>query len=158
MLSLTGPRGRLCDSWSRREVVSVGGLTLLGLGLPQFLRAKETAPAAGPHGFGRADSVIFVYLQGSPSHIDLWDPKPNAPAEIRGLKGVLAKGNWCAENYIVHSVDCEGPFPKGDQFAVIFKFDLTHQPADKRSKLDEVALYTVKNDKIVREEFFYVTE
>ena len=84
MLSLMGTRGWLCDSWSRREVVSVGGLTLLGLGLPELLRAKETAPAAGPHGFARADSVIFVYLQGSPSHIDLWDPKPNAPAEIRG--------------------------------------------------------------------------
>ena len=42
---------------------------------------KESAALPG---FGKAESVIFVYLQGAPSHIDLWDPKPKAPAEIRG--------------------------------------------------------------------------
>lgn len=85
MFSVLGPRGRLCDSMSRRELITVGGLSLFGLGLPQVLRrqavAAETSPMAG---FGKADSVILVYLQGAPSHIDLWDPKPNAPAEIRG--------------------------------------------------------------------------
>jgi hypothetical protein len=91
MLSILGPSGRLCDSWSRRELLSVGGLSLLGLSLPDVLRRRAMAdaarPAGGivrPDGFGRAQSVILVYLQGSPSHIDLWDPKPEAPAEIRG--------------------------------------------------------------------------
>ncbi len=85
MFSLFGRPGRLCDSWSRRELLTVGGLSLLGLGLPEFLAT------AGPQrrsnrgdSFGSADSVILVFLQGSPSHIDLWDPKPAAPAEIRG--------------------------------------------------------------------------
>lgn len=90
MFSVLGPHGRLCDSLSRRELVSVGGLSLLGLGLPDFLRQQslQTAaaaerPALSP-GFSKAESVIFIYLQGAPSHIDLWDPKPGAPAEIRG--------------------------------------------------------------------------
>jgi hypothetical protein len=90
MLSVLGPRGRFCDSFSRRELLTVGGLSLLNLGLPGFLRHRslqagvaQKESAALP-GFGKAESVIFVYLQGAPSHIDLWDPKPKAPAEIRG--------------------------------------------------------------------------
>jgi len=77
----------LCDLPSRRELLRVGGLSLLGLSLPDFLRRRADAKPASSRsadGFGQADSVVLVYLQGSPSHIDLWDPKPNAPAEIRG--------------------------------------------------------------------------
>lgn len=87
MLSVLGSAGRLCDSISRRDLLTVGSLPLLGLGLPEFLRSRTlAAPTKSSHGpgFGAADSVIMVYLQGSPSHIDLWDPKPQAPAEIRG--------------------------------------------------------------------------
>lgn len=87
MLSIVGRRGRLCDTVSRRELLTVGGLSLLGLSLPDVLRsrglASETEARKLP-GFGRAESVILVYLQGSPSHIDLWDPKPDAPLDIRG--------------------------------------------------------------------------
>src|SRR5215475_12472434 len=90
MLSVLGPVGRFCDSLSRRELLTVGGLSLLNLGLPGFLRQRSLQAAVtekksgGLPGFGKAESVIFVYLQGAPSHIDLWDPKPGAPAEIRG--------------------------------------------------------------------------
>lgn len=86
MFTVFGPPGKLCDSLSRRELVTVGGLSLFGLSLPGFLRHKASAaePAPAVRGFGKAESVIFVYLQGAPSHIDLWDPKPGAPAEIRG--------------------------------------------------------------------------
>lgn len=91
MLRILGAFGRLCDSFTRRELLTVGSLSLLGLTLPDILRrqaiAEETRVDASNHtvhGFGRANSVILVYLQGSPSHIDLWDPKPEAPAEIRG--------------------------------------------------------------------------
>lgn len=86
MLTLLGSPGRLCDSWSRRELLSVGSLSLLGLNLPDFFRHRAVADTGRSRlpGFGQADSVIFVYLQGAPSHIDLWDPKPSAPVEIRG--------------------------------------------------------------------------
>ena len=87
MFSLLGRTGRLCDSSSRRELLGVGALSLLGLSLPDFLRRRADARPASSragNGFGKADSVVLVYLQGSPSHIDLWDPKPNAPTDIRG--------------------------------------------------------------------------
>src|SRR6187401_340814 len=86
MFSLLGSRGRLCDGVSRREFLTVGALPLLGLSLPVLLRrtAQANDSAIKHRGFGAADSVVLIYLQGSPSHIDLWDPKPEAPAEIRG--------------------------------------------------------------------------
>ena len=64
----------------------VGSLALAGLSLPDLLRTQaraQTTDSRG-NGFGRAQSVILLYLQGSPSHIDIWDPKPDALSEIRG--------------------------------------------------------------------------
>ena len=91
MFKILGTAGRLCDTVSRRELLTIGSLSLVGLSLPDCLRRKaladvqpDVATSSRPDGFGRAKSVILVYLQGSPSHIDLWDPKPEAPAEIRG--------------------------------------------------------------------------
>jgi hypothetical protein len=89
MLSIQGKPGRLCDTLSRRELLTVGTVGLLGLTLPDVLRHEAGATGASPMaprsaGFGRAKSLIFLYLQGSPSHIDTWDPKPAAPAEYRG--------------------------------------------------------------------------
>jgi hypothetical protein len=82
MFSILGKPGRLCDSPSRRELLTVGSIGLIGLGLPDLATAQ--APRGGANGFGRAQGLIFLYLQGSPSHIDLWDPKPDALPEIRG--------------------------------------------------------------------------
>jgi hypothetical protein len=73
----------------------VGGAGLLGLSLSEVLRlqswsaarAADVAPPAKPKGisgFGRAENVILIFLQGGPSHIDIWDPKPNAPENVRG--------------------------------------------------------------------------
>lgn len=89
MLSISGPRGRLCDGWTRREMLRIGGATMLGLSLPAFLRREAAAAtnnmikAHGP-GAGSAKHVILIYLQGGPSHIDIFDPKPDAPENIRG--------------------------------------------------------------------------
>ena len=87
MFSLLDRPGRLCDTLTRRELLTVGGLSLVGFGLSDLLQRQAFAqPKVSPSGdgFGAANSVVLVYLQGSPSHIDLWDPKPAAPAEIRG--------------------------------------------------------------------------
>lgn len=80
----------LCDSnlkLTRRDLLRVGGSSILGLSLGSMLKlnamAKEGGKAAGGPGWGRAKSVIMVYLQGGPSHLDLWDPKENVPDNIR---------------------------------------------------------------------------
>jgi ketosteroid isomerase-like protein len=80
---------------------------------------------------------------------------PNMEREARGIEAVIAKGKWWEDNHEVHSATTEGPFPHDDRFAVHFVFDVTNKPSAKRIKMDEIALYTVKDGKIVREEFFY---
>src|SRR5437764_14960545 len=62
---------------------------MLDISLADVLRLQaraETAPAEFKHksGWGNAKSVIFIFLQGGPSHIDIWDPKPDAPSNVRG--------------------------------------------------------------------------
>ena len=94
MITIPGQAARLCDGPSRRDFLRFGGTGILGLSLPQFLQLQDAQgaeitgglpqPKRGPKGFGRAKNVILMFLQGGPSHIDLWDPKPDAPANIRG--------------------------------------------------------------------------
>src|SRR6478672_9645338 len=87
MLSIPGGFGRTCDGVSRREFLRVGGAGLLGLSLGDILRlqaASATDAPANKNGWGQAKSVIMIFLQGGPSHIDIWDPKPDAPSNIRG--------------------------------------------------------------------------
>ncbi|HET9626437.1 MAG TPA: nuclear transport factor 2 family protein [Kofleriaceae bacterium] len=80
---------------------------------------------------------------------------PGQSPEIRGLDAVLAKSAQWAKDNEVHSGTCEGPWPHGDRFIVRFTYDVTHRPTNSRRKLDEAALFFVKDGKIVREEFFY---
>src|SRR5437867_2408195 len=86
MFSLHDRPARLCDGISRRELLRVGGLSALGLSLPTMLHARTPSGAEGPRGgtFGRAKNVIFPWLQGGPPQHETFDPKPDAPAEIRG--------------------------------------------------------------------------
>ena len=91
MLSIPGRAVRNCDGVSRRELMRIGSIGMMGLGLPNFLAQKASAANesaagkyAGARGFGQAKSVIMIFLQGGPSHIDIWDPKPNAASNIRG--------------------------------------------------------------------------
>lgn len=70
---------------SRRELLRVGGLSSLGLSLPDLLRAEAGATAVTPSAsLGRAKNVLFLWLQGGPPQHETFDPKPDAPAEIRG--------------------------------------------------------------------------
>src|SRR5881296_710547 len=87
MLVIPGKPGRLCDGTTRREFLRVGGAALFGMSLPELLElesARAADGAKGPKGFGAAKSVILLFLQGGPSHLDIWDPKPDAPSNIRG--------------------------------------------------------------------------
>jgi uncharacterized protein (DUF1501 family) len=93
MIIVPGQPGKdLCDPHlgiTRRDLLRVGGSGLLGLSLGSMLQLKA-ASAAGANaaatlrpGWGKAKSIIMVYLQGGPSHLDLWDPKDNVPDNVR---------------------------------------------------------------------------
>src|SRR5262245_25689717 len=88
MISLTGPLSRCCEGLSRRELIRIGGLSVLGLSLPQLLRSRAAhasdASILSGRQFGRAKSCIVVFLFGAPAHQDTWDMKPDSPSEVRG--------------------------------------------------------------------------
>lgn len=79
MFRLDAPRGvRFCDGFTRRDFLHAGALAGLGLTLPKYLAAKDTKKP------DQDVNCIMLFLVGGPSQIDTWDPKPEAPAEIRG--------------------------------------------------------------------------
>ena len=82
MLELSGSHGSRCDGVSRRQFLRIGAWTACGLTLPDVLRLRAQARPAGPA--VKPKSAIVICLQGGPSHIDLYDMKPNAPIEFRG--------------------------------------------------------------------------
>lgn len=85
MLPIFGSNKRLCDGFSRRDLLQIGGLGAFGLGLSDWnrLRAESSDAAASPS-FGRARSCILVFLFGSPPQHETFDPKPLAPVEVQG--------------------------------------------------------------------------
>jgi len=91
MLSILGPGSRLCDGITRREVLRLGGLGFTGLMWSDWLRARAAPAKQTPNGrgspattVGRAKTCILIFNYGGPSHLDIWDLKPDAPKEIRG--------------------------------------------------------------------------
>jgi SnoaL-like domain len=80
---------------------------------------------------------------------------PGMDRTATGMQAIHAKGKWWVDNHIVHKAEISGPYPHDDRFAVRFLFDITHKPTDKRMTMDEIGLFTVKDGKITREEFFY---
>ena len=80
------------------------------------------------------------------------------PQRIEGIAGIREKFQWWIQNHEVHSAEVKGPFPHGDRFIVCFKYDVTPKDGPmkgQRVQMDEAALYTIANGKIVQEEFFY---
>jgi len=73
--------------------------------------------------------------------------------ETRGKEGVRGKIDWWVNAMEVHSFDAKGPFVGHDRFVVQYDADVTDKNSKERRKLSEVGVYTVKNGKIVREEF-----
>ena len=88
MFRIEDPLGqRTCAGIGRREFLRAGGLALGGLSLPGLLAARVAAKRAGKHVKDR--SVILVFLSGGPSHIEFFDPKMDAPSNIRSITGEL---------------------------------------------------------------------
>lgn len=82
MIEILGRTYRTCDGVTRRNFLRLGSLGIGGLTLPQLLQARATAASQGLS--SRPKACILVWLAGGPSHLDMYDLKPDAPAEFRG--------------------------------------------------------------------------
>ena len=83
---------------------------------------------------------------------------PDFPQHMKGIDAVRKKNQWWFDNHEIHGGDALGPWPHGDRFIVLFKIDVTAKAgpmAGKRMQAEEAGLYTVKDGKIVKEEFCY---
>ena len=80
---------------------------------------------------------------------------PGMDPTSKGLEAIRAKSKWWGENHTVHKAEVTGPYPHGDRFAVRFVYDITNKPSGKRLTMDEIGVFTITNEKISKEEFFY---
>ncbi|MEZ6138316.1 MAG: DUF1501 domain-containing protein [Pirellulaceae bacterium] len=91
MFSMQASATKLCDGWSRREWMRFGGLSAFGLSLTGLDRARGAEPTISPSqfstAFGKAKSCIVLFMLGGPPQHETWDPKPDAPSEVRGEFG-----------------------------------------------------------------------
>jgi hypothetical protein len=108
-----GSTPRYCDGMNRRSFLQLGLAGLAGMGLPSLLHARDQSP--GTRGTGKDTSVILIWLDGGPSHMDLYDLKPEAPAEYRGI--------WKPIPTRVPGFDISELFPKQakvtDKFSIV---------------------------------------
>jgi uncharacterized protein (DUF1501 family) len=104
-----GATGKYCDGMSRRSFVQVGIAGLASVGLPAILRAQAQAATAGA---GKKTAVILIWLDGGPSHMDMYDLKPEAPAEYRGI--------WRPIRTNVPGMEISELFPKQAEIADCF--------------------------------------
>ena len=95
-----------------------------------------------------ADEIVTLEAMSGPE-------TPADEAQPKGIDEIRKKNKQWEDEMEVHEVDIQGPFPLGDRFAIHFKYDATEKKNQKRMKMDEVGIYTVKNGKIIKEEFFY---
>src|SRR5262249_57705088 len=96
-----GRTKQYCDGLSRRSFLTLGVSGLAGLSLPGVLRAR--AESATARGTTKNTSVILIWLDGGPSHMDLYDMKPDAPEEYRGP--------WRPNRPPLPRFDLSPPFP-----------------------------------------------
>lgn len=117
-----GSTRRYCDGVSRRSFLQLGAAGLASVGLPQLARAKEES--ADSIGTKKNTSVILIWLDGGPGHMDMYDLKPDAPAEYRGL--------WKPIRTNVPGFDISELFPKQAQVADKFSIvrSLHHDSGD----------------------------
>ena len=113
-----------------------------------------------------AEKVVAANNDGSYKSLlgEIYDPgcvsvesaaMPGGGRETAGLEGIAGKWAWWEDNHEVHETTATGPFLHGDdRFSVIFAIDCTFKPTGERTQMQEVAVYTARDGRIVREEFF----
>jgi len=132
-------------------------------------RADPLAPVDVKHGRGPGpleigQDLVARFNRGEFRQIEdtWWSPKIESVEGFgmakawRGRKAVEAKNNWWMQDHVIHGASAEGPFVGADHFAVRFRMDVETKSTGKREQMDEVGVYTVKDGKIVREQFMYL--
>jgi hypothetical protein len=95
-----------------------------------------------------SDDVVSVEATGNEA----------MPAVMSGKAAIRGKNEWWVNNHTIHNAQVKGPYPNGERFAVFYDFTVTPlagEGAGKKMRMQEVALYTVTDGKVSREEFFY---
>ncbi|HEY6632301.1 MAG TPA: SnoaL-like domain-containing protein [Rhizobiaceae bacterium] len=105
-----------------------------------LLKRGEDEAAARKY---NADDIVSYEAQEGPMAVS------------RGQEALKRKSDWWRENHEVHGSSVDGPFVNGEQFALRIRYELTPKSTGKRTTMEEVALYTVKDGKVVEERFFY---
>jgi len=77
------------------------------------------------------------------------------PRVMEGVEAIKGKSQWWIDNHEVHASEIQGPYYNGDQFCVHATSEVTFKPTGKKMTMNEVCLYDVKDDKIVKEHFYY---
>ena len=113
-----GATGRYCDGLGRRSFLQLGIAGMAGVALPQLLAAKENSSTS------KNTSVILIWLDGGPGHMDMYDMKPDAPAEYRGL--------WKPIRSRVPGFDVTELYPKQAKVTNLFSMvrSLHHETGD----------------------------
>ena len=101
------------------------------------------------------DAIYELYGKDIAS-IEAAAPPAGGERVSKGVDAVEGKNKWWIENHEVHDSSVKGPYPHGeDRFALIYSYDVTFKANGQRFNMEEVAVYTVAEGKIVKEEFFY---
>jgi hypothetical protein len=110
---------------------------------------------------GRRLVELFNAGEFNTIYRDLYSPEivsieadPSVP-ECVGIAAVHEKNAWLDANFTVNGMRAEGPFPNGDEFAVIYDLDMTEKATGERRQTREVGIYSLRAGRIVREKFFY---
>ncbi|MGB5555583.1 MAG: nuclear transport factor 2 family protein [Flavobacteriaceae bacterium] len=91
----------------------------------------------------------------SPKIVSIENDGKAEGAYVEGFEGIQQKGEWWKENFEVHKTEVSQPIVANNWFSVKFDMDTTHKPSGQRSTMSEIAVYEVKDGKIVKEQFFY---
>lgn len=94
----------------------------------------------------------------SPNIVSIENDGTTEGGIVKGFDGIQKKGEWWQENFEVHNTTVSEPIVADNWFSVKFEMDTTHRPSGKRSTMSEIAVYEVKEGKIVKEQFFYDQE
>ena len=107
---------------------------------------------------GKSMEAMDTLYASNVVSIEAMSMGPTMPARTEGFAAVRARAEAWEKNHQIHRGDAEGPWPHGDRFIVHFNYDVTAKAgpmAGKRMTIDEAALYTVKDGRIVQAEYFY---